>query len=102
MREPSPLSPRIWTAGPTLNLWFPSTGQSPSLGHTITLPNTPNGLAALVKILRDREFSSTPPTISTKGNPTQALAEALAKTSVKPWREDLPKDTFQALAELGL
>jgi hypothetical protein len=63
----------IWTSGDTIWLGLPSI--TSEAGHAIPLPNTPEGLLTLQRILVAREKSTANCRIGNDGSPTRAQIE---------------------------
>jgi len=82
----------IWTRGAELILLLPpSKGRK---GHSVTLPNTPKGLASVLLILRERE-NSNDRRIGTKAAPVQHTIDAWLESATTDFlKTKKAKDQF--------
>jgi len=100
---------QIWTAGDFVYLNFPSPERG-ARSHTISLPSTQHGWAAINSILRERErMDLATQHISTKAALTQQMADALVKAlkagksiDKKPSARKIKIDDSITLEDLGL
>jgi len=81
-----------WIAGDSLMIAFP--GTVTEQGHTIKLPASAGGLAAAIRIMRDRAEAQDL-RVGNRGTPTQWEMEKLAA-----WGKALKRDKEEKIAKL--
>lgn len=76
----------IWlNAAGEICLGLPSA--APGKSHTVKVPQTLDGMALLIKVLRQRDMQREAPKLNERGSPTQAILDAMLRDPHREARE---------------